>query len=271
MPESEARYRFVGADGRVLSGMPPADALSLGEGAFETVLVLSGRPAMARRHLLRLERSCAELGICRTEEARAIFAAGLDFAASEPELRARLRTAVLGEEGGRAVGIITVRAASEPPQSISLAVSDSLRSTTDHMATHKTTSYFGNVTARRRAQAAGSDDALIVDTERNVAETSSANIFAVLHGVLATPAEGCILRGTVRDWVIEGSGKSWPRVEERRIALTELLSAEAAFVTNAVIGIVPVSRVGERMLPPASGFEWFRLLQDAFRAAVSAE
>ena len=71
----------------------------------------------------------------------------------------------------------------------------------------KTTSRADFVHARIEARAAGADDALFLTIDGYLSEATSANLFLVRDGALATPSLACaILAGTTRDWILRWAG-----------------------------------------------------------------
>jgi branched-subunit amino acid aminotransferase/4-amino-4-deoxychorismate lyase len=148
---------------------------------------------------------------------------------------------------------------------MSLAVSSRVRSASDSLTRHKTVSYLANLVIRDQARKAGCDDALIVDSEGNVAETSTANVFVGLGSRIVTPSLGCILPGIVRQWVLRAAPAADVTVEECRLPAVALSHCEYAFVTNSVVGLVGVSKIAGRPLAPASSTPAFDRLQMLYR------
>ncbi|MHC4712072.1 MAG: aminotransferase class IV [Planctomycetota bacterium] len=249
----------------------PVDSLSLGKGVFETALVLNGKVAFATRHLARLVRSCKALNIAAEEEARAIFAVALERTAAFPEARARLRLAVFAAAGGRpAVGLVALRPAPERREPLALAVARSGRSAGSLILGHKTVDYLENSLERGAAVAAGFDDALWLDAEGNVAETTTANIFFREGGALITPPAESILPGIVRGWVLETAPSLTLEVRERHVEARTIASFEHAFVTNSIVGLAGVVCIGDNRYSDPSSADWFLSLLDAYRRALTA-
>lgn len=98
-----------------------------------------------------------------------------------------------------------------------------------------------------RAVSWGGDDAVIVDGEGRLLETSKANIFVRRGLVVATPPapERC-LPGIMRQVVLEGLSSVGLKAEVRDVFIDELAFADEVWITNAVVGLVRVGRVGER-------------------------
>lgn len=93
----------------------------------------------------------------------------------------------------------------------------------------------------------GADDALIADSEGRLLETSKANIFVRRGSMVATPpAPDRCLPGIMREVVIEALPLIGLKTEVRDIFIDELTFADEVWITNAVIGVVRVGRIGER-------------------------
>ncbi len=117
----------------------------------------------------------------------------------------------------------------------------------------KALSYLDNVLARREAEARGADDALLLNTNGDVACASAANLFLLLDGALVTPSVGSgalpgILRGLV---AAELAPRVGLEVVERAVRPEELRAAEEGLLTNALLGVVPLTEV--EALPIGSG------------------
>lgn len=93
----------------------------------------------------------------------------------------------------------------------------------------------------------GYDDAIALDHNGHVAESTVANLFIVRRGKLATPDTSTdILEGITRDTLIELYAKKGETVEERSIDRTELYKAQEAFVCGSSAGVVPILSVDKR-------------------------
>jgi branched-chain amino acid aminotransferase/4-amino-4-deoxychorismate lyase len=112
----------------------------------------------------------------------------------------------------------------------------------------KTLAYLDNVLARAEAQAAGADEALMLNTRGDVACASAANLFWIADGRLYTPALDCgVLAGVMRGRVIAAAARFSAAVAEVRVGLDALAGAEAAFLTNSLIGVRPIQALDGRL------------------------
>ena len=86
---------------------------------------------------------------------------------------------------------------------------------------------------------------LLTDETGEILETDRANVFAVIDGVLLTPpADGRLLAGTTRAAVLRAAHDHGIRVGRKPLTLGELPEATEVFVTNAVVGVLPVTALG---------------------------
>lgn len=264
------RYFFVDAAGRPIEPSAlPFDSLCLANGVFETALFLEGRGALWPRHEKRLAASCEALSIASRGEAAAIMQAAARLVSAESPARARVRVTVFaGADDSGPAGVVKIAEAAAAPEGVTLLVSPLVRYAKDALAPHKTVGYLFNSLVRQRARAEGAYDAVVVDSDGNVAETSAANIFLCADGRIVTPAEGCILPGIVRGWLLESARGMSIKVEEARVSAEALSRCEAAFITNSIIGLVPVASIAGRALADVARFEWFTRLAEAYKRAT---
>ena len=76
------------------------------------------------------------------------------------------------------------------------------------------------------------------------------NVFAVIHGALVTPAlTRCGVVGSMRGALIEAWHATHHAVEVRDVQPDELQAASEVFVSNALIGVWPVTRLDSRQWP----------------------
>ncbi|HEY7698063.1 MAG TPA: branched-chain-amino-acid transaminase, partial [Vicinamibacteria bacterium] len=126
--------------------------------------------------------------------------------------------------------------------------------------------YAASYYATKEAQDKGYHNVLWLDgrDHRYAEECGTMNIFFVIDGVAVTPAlSGTILRGVTRDSVVALLREMNVRVEERRIAIEEIVEAsekgklQEAFGAGTAAAISPVIQIGSEegvvRLPPVEG------------------
>jgi len=101
--------------------------------------------------------------------------------------------------------------------------------------------------SKHEAEAAGCDDALMLDWRGQIAEGTGANIFLVINGELHTPIPDCFLDGITRQTVIALAKKRGIKIVERAILPEELARADEVFLTGSAAEVTPVGEIiGER-------------------------
>jgi branched-chain amino acid aminotransferase len=104
--------------------------------------------------------------------------------------------------------------------------------------------------SKHTAEAAGYDDALMLDWRGRIAEATGANIFLVIDGELHTPTPDCFLDGITRQTVIGLAGARQLKVVERAILPEELAKASEVFLTGTAAEVTPVREIGDYKFTP---------------------
>ncbi|MFQ5985662.1 MAG: branched-chain amino acid aminotransferase [Alphaproteobacteria bacterium] len=99
--------------------------------------------------------------------------------------------------------------------------------------------------ARHKAEAAGFDDALMLDWRGRVAETTGANFFIATNGELHTPIPDCFLDGITRRTVMGLARARGIKVVERVIMPSELAEADEVFITGTAAEVTPVREIDD--------------------------
>jgi branched-chain amino acid aminotransferase len=233
--------------------------LLLGDGLFETMVVLGQRVFRRHEHLDRLLAGAYELRIPVDRNSLEVPVAALARQATDGS--GVLRLTVTRGPGPRGLRLPlepkpTIFASLAPwqlkeelPQA-RLTVVTGRRNPTSPLSRLKSLAYLDNILALEEALARGADDALILSTSGHVACTSAANIFAIRDGRLLTPpGEDGILSGITRRLVLAMAPAMGLAPREVSMQLPDLLNADAVFTTNSVTLIVNVVEIEGRRLP----------------------
>ncbi|MFD1831476.1 MULTISPECIES: aminotransferase class IV [Streptomyces] len=230
--------------------------LTVGDGVFETLKTVEGRPFALTRHLDRLAASARGLGLPEpdADEVRRACAA---VAEANPVPLGRLRITYtgglspLGSDRGDAPPTLVVALSGIDPRPDTTAVVTVpwTRNERGALTGLKTTSYAENVVALARARRHGASEALFANTVGQLCEGTGSNVFVVLGGELHTPplASGC-LAGVTRALVLE-----WCGAKETDLPLDALERAEEVFLTSTTRDVQAVRRIDDRELPGAPG------------------
>ena len=230
--------------------------LTVGDGIFETVKAVHGRPFALTRHLDRLTRSARGLGLPDPDldEVRRACTAVLD---ANPLPLGRLRITYTGGHGplGSDRGehgptlVVAVGESARRPDSTAVITVPWTRNERGAVTGLKTTSYAENVVALARARGQGASEALFGNTVGQLCEGTGSNVFVVLDGEIHTPplASGC-LAGITRALVVE-----WTGAKETDLPLDVLEGADEIFLTSTLRDVQAVQRVDDRQLPGVPG------------------
>jgi len=240
---------------------PRERGLLLGDGLFETMAVIGGKPVWLGAHLDRLAAAAAELGIAFN---RSLIEAAVTtvLGGSQPPFAALRITLTRGPAGRGLAGDgdlpgLLVSLADMPTSAlfepVRLATSTIRRNTFAPSSRLKTLSYVDAIAAARDAARRGADDALMLNTEGHAASSTIANLFMLRGNRLVTPdLSQAILPGIARAVVLRLAPRAGLAVEERSIAPSELLAANATFLTNSLRLIRPVTHLDGQPLGEAT-------------------
>jgi branched-chain amino acid aminotransferase len=253
----------VWVNGRMV---PPEEAVvsvfdhgfTVGDGVFETVKVIGGRPFALRRHIERLHRSAQGLGLAvpmgdpplRSAVDEVVAASGLELA----RLRITLTAGVTPLGSGRGEGEPTLVIAAGPlvpwsPDTTAVTVPWPCNERSA-LAGVKRTSYAENVVALAEARKVGATEALQPNLAGNLCEGTGSNVFVVLDGELVTPPllAGC-LAGVTRALVLE----LLPEADQANVPMADLAEADEVLLTSTTLDVQPLRMLDGRSLPGADG------------------
>jgi aminodeoxychorismate lyase len=253
-----------------------------GDGLFETLRVHNGRPFRWAQHIERLQRGADFFGIRVPfpQDALLGFVRELVWrnAAREALLRLTLSRGV-GPRGYSPTGadqptlVMMLHPAPawslpEPPRWKLATVSFRLPAH-EPLAQFKTCNKLAQVLARAEAEARGADEALLLNTEGDVIEAASGNLFWIENNAVCTPpiASG-ILAGVTRSVVLELCRALDVPTREVSPRVMELLRASGVFVSLSSWGVVAASELDGRALPQSP---LVQELHEAYARLLEAE
>lgn len=246
-----------------------------GDGLFETMRVANGQPFRWAQHLARLQQGAEFLKI-KLPFAPAELRRFADRLIAQNRLpNSLLRLTVSRGVGARGYSpknadqptcVMTLHPLPETPgwsSSFSLSgdtlkrglqpaepprwklITSTLRLPAgDPLAQFKTANKLWQVLARAEADAAGADEALLLNTAGHVAEATSANVFWVEgHAVCTPPLAAGILPGVTRAAVMELCAAQGLAVTEKNCPPEKLLGADGVFLTLSSLGVVSVAEL----------------------------
>lgn len=252
-------------DGRLLPGdrvdLPWADrTFEHGLGLFETFRTWGGVAAYLDRHHARLLRSAAALGIPIVPASLPDAAAVADLVAAEGRPDALVRLTATGGQPGRHPAMVWMTTAPLPPgppeSGYRVADAGWTVALEDPLARHKSLNYWSKRLAHERAQAEGFDEAIFASADGRAWEGSRTNLFLVSGRDLVTPTtDGPLVPGILRGVILELAAEAGLHVVEADVTADLIATADEAFLTNSVRGIIPIgSWTGRHEPSPGSDF-----------------
>lgn len=262
-----------------------ADAgLLHGAGVFTTMRAAAGRVVRIDQHLARLRRSCAELDVPLAYDDDSLHGASAGLLERNGLADARLRVTVTSGhrardshngEHVRSTCFLTAAALSRYPSELyerGMTVtlnSEQKLNPYDVQAGHKTLNYFSRFAALSEAKRRGAGESLWFNVHHFLQSASVSNVFLVeeIDGrpALVTPPtneelqeeairRSCpyprsnVLPGVTRAAVIEWAHGTGIAVHRVPIDVNRLLAASEVFLTNSIMGVMPVTRLEQKVV-----------------------
>jgi D-alanine transaminase len=111
----------------------------------------------------------------------------------------------------------------------------------------KSVALLANVLAYRAAREAGAYDAVFIEADGAVNESTAGNVFVVTGNKVSTPPKSPrILSGVTRDKILEAARAAGLEVREEPVAKETMLAADEVFLTSTTLEIIPVVAVDGR-------------------------
>lgn len=127
------------------------------------------------------------------------------------------------------------------------------------------------VIALVQAIEAGADEALMLDPTGAVATCNATNFFIIKNNEVWTSTGEYCLNGITRELVIEIARNNGMKAFEKPFSLTDVYSADEAFVTGTFGGLTPVIQVDGRKISSGKIGNTTMLLQNLYKEAINAE
>lgn len=214
------------------------DGYQYGMGAFETIAVYKREALFLNEHLERLNKTLSFLSITRviTEEDLKPYLIkettdyyALKILVSEKNILIKKRKIPYNSthyNKGFDIGFSKIR-----------------RNNTSPFVFHKTLNYGECIMEKRTAQEMKLNEMLFLNLKDEICEGTTCNIFFVKKNHIFTPELSCgILPGIIRNYIC----KTYD-VTEMVITPSQITDFDECFVTNSLMGIMPVHRLAEKI------------------------
>jgi len=260
----------------------------LGDGVWEGLRVHAGHPAFLDQHLDRLYEGAAALmidvgldraaltdAVYRTIRANAMVD-GVHLRLmvtrgpkrtpyQDPRLSAGPATIVIIGEFKQPLPVT-------PERGLTLFTVHVRRSAPDSLDPKLNShSKLNDITACIQAYTAGADEALMLDPHGFVATCNSTHFFIVRAGEVWTSSGMYCLGGITRSNVLKVCAADGITAREKSFSLTDVYSADEAFVTGTFAGVVPVHTVDGRRIGAGRRGPMVERLQQSYAELVAGD
>ena len=225
-----------------------------GTGLFETMRAAGRTVFRLNDHIDRLFASAEKLGIIIGGDKKYIYDAVMNTLDANNLKEARLKLTVTngsfgdGDEPTPTVVVTAEEFVAYPDEyyqkGVRVSLTDYRQNPADPMTGHKTICYNSRLLALKRAHQKNTAEALWFTTDNKLAEGCVSNVFIVKDGkVYTTRLDTPVLAGIARKTVCEIAIENNIELREQDIYINDLLSADEVFITNVIMGVLPVVAV----------------------------
>jgi branched-chain amino acid aminotransferase len=258
----------------------------LGDGVWEGLRVSAGHPAFLEQHLDRLWEGAAaialDIGRSRDELTAEIYRtlAANDMAGDGVHVRLMVTRGPKStpyQDPRMSAGPATLVIIAEHKDPLPATMERGLSLFTVHVRRAQPDtldpklnahSKLNDITACIQAYTAGADEALMLDPHGFVATCNSTHFFIVRRAEVWTSTGMYCLAGITRSNVLRLCDRHGIPAQERSFSLTEVYSADEAFVTGTFGGVVPVHSVDGRRIGTGRRGPMVERLQQLYRELI---
>jgi branched-chain amino acid aminotransferase len=257
---------------------PGQVGLLSGWGVFSTIRVTDGVLFAFERHWARMCKDAAALHVPLPPDPELVRRKLMELVEANQAFDATLRVVVVRNTGGmwegpnmgRASDLIALTSTTkEWGSGVRLCYTPHARYAAGEFAGAKILSWAMNLTWLEAAQTRGFDETILLNERDEVAECTSANIFAAEENRVWTPplSSGC-LPGVTRELLLHEIRVPGYVIEERALAPADLERATEVFITSTTRSLLPVVEIEGRAVRRSG--QACAALRNAFDAHVDA-
>jgi branched-chain amino acid aminotransferase len=258
---------YINYNGKILDAATPIVAaqsrgLRYGDGIFETIKLKNGNLILNDEHFARLWRGMQllQFDIPKLWSPEKLEAQIIELAAKNKLTAARVRLTIIRGDGGiydaknhspnYIIEAIALPEDNGPLNSngLQLCFYEAAKKSVDAFSNCKTNNYLPYFMGALHAKENYCNDAIILNSEGNVCDSTIANIFYIKDNVVFTPAltQGCVA-GVMRKFLIEKIRGLGFAVHETVVKKEDILNADEVFLSNAIYNIRWVGSLGDKV------------------------
>jgi branched-chain amino acid aminotransferase len=226
--------------------------LRYGDGIFETMKLKNGNLILSNEHFARLWKGMQLLkfDIPKLFSPEKLEVQIFELAEKNKLIAARVRLTIIRSEGGiydakNHIPNYIIEAIALPEDNgplnsngLQLCFYEAAKKSIDTFSNCKTNNYLPYFMGALFAKENHCNDAIILNSEGNVCDSTIANVFYIKDNVLYTPAltQGCVA-GVMRNFLIDKIRAVGFTVYESTITKNDLLAADEVFLSNSIYNI----------------------------------
>jgi len=229
--------------------------LTLGHGLYETIRIEHNQPIALQYHWQRLQKSAKLLGLSIPFDFQHMQCTLKKLIqANHAHTPNGIRITLTDGESGRGLlsdtpsspnAVISTFLNKIIKKQMSACIVSHKKNETALSSRVKSISCIDNIMAKQEAVKQGYDEAILLNNQSNIADGALSNIFIVKNNQIYTPpiSDGA-LPGIVRRIILEKLAASFT-ITEKSLSVAETLTADELFITNALLGIMPIEKLNQ--------------------------
>jgi len=220
-------------------------AFNYGDGFFETIKIINSKPFNFSAHFLRCCLACKILKFEFNASKYNFIELLLKLIEKNNIKNGSVKIHISRSGDGKYLPsslstniLITAEKGSQFHQNlaISLCVFNEEVKTKGKLSNIKSSNALVSILSAIYAKKSDCENAILLNTDENVIETTNSNIFILKSNKFYTPpiTDGCV-DGTMRKWILQEE-----KVIEKSLSISDINQADEVFLSNALKGITPV-------------------------------
>jgi branched-chain amino acid aminotransferase len=134
----------------------------------------------------------------------------------------------------------------------------------------KSTSFLNYILARLEAKKSGFDDAIMLNSDNKICESTISNLFLIKGKQLVTPPlKSGPLPGITRKVILALSSRVGLAPREREVSVRELYNADEIFLTNSLMEVMPVVKIDSKFVGGGNPGPAIKRIHEEYRRLVS--
>jgi branched-chain amino acid aminotransferase len=231
---------------------PQNRGLRYGDGIFETMKFKNGKLILSDEHFARLWKGMQMLqfDIPKLLSPEKLEEEIFQLATKNKLTAARIRLTIIRSDGGiydakNHISNYIIEAIALPEDNgplnsngLQLCIFDDAKKSIDAFSSLKTNNYLPYFMGAMFAKKQQCNDALILNSDENICDSTIANVFYIKDEIIYTPAltQGCVA-GVMRKFLIDKIRALGFTVNESIVSKEDILNADEVFLSNSVYNI----------------------------------